>query len=160
MCVYNRPHYLPITLEAFRKQTVKFPFIIVNNNPQLHDEFARIVDQADIEQVSLVHSDHNIGGFARYFTARDCASTKHVIFIDDDQGMKPTMIEHLAANAVDGIAGLWCFNYRDSANTRDRVTQGNAQYVGTGGQVALRTILRVLGSIRNFQHNHNPSSLN
>ena len=138
MCSWERPWYIEPMMQSYMKQTVKpKEFIIWNNNPDLKDELEGILKDYD---VNLYHHDKNIGGFGRFYAARDIAKTEYVLFVDDDWSLFPNHIEHL--NKTKGkkrISGLWCWRYIN--RDRARVIKDNkCDYIGTCGMISPRKI--------------------
>ena len=145
MCSWNRPWYIYPVLEAFSKQTTRCPLLIWNNNPQLQDKIQAIVERArrklELEDITIHNSEENIGGFGRFYAAKDLVFTEYVVFFDDDWVMRPGCLEHLAKHrALKTVAGLWCWKYA-APSERGRVVSGPCDYVGTCGMVVPRALL-------------------
>ncbi len=138
MCSWNRPWYIPKMIESVEKQTLQpAEFIMWNNNWKLREQLESAIDG---HKVTLHHHKENVGGFGRFYAARDLAKTKYVIFIDDDWVLKPHQIEYLnSVKNPNAIAGLWCWKYNRNAD-RSRVVKGKCDYVGTCGQISPRSI--------------------
>jgi GT2 family glycosyltransferase len=140
MCSWNRPWYIPKMIESVKNQTMQpADFIIWNNNPKMRDKLEAAVGNHNI---TLHHHDKNVGGFGRFYAARDLTKTKYVVFIDDDWVLKPKQLEHLySVRDPKSIVGLWCWKYNRKAE-RSRVTSGDCDYVGTCGQISPRSIYK------------------
>jgi GT2 family glycosyltransferase len=154
MCSWNRPWYIYPSLKSFSKQTNLCDFIIWNNNPKFVKEVEEAVNKFDPMPVKVIHHDNkpinethvykqdvhgNLGGFARFYAAREFGR-EYVIFVDDDWEMKPDFIKFLYENRrEDAIVGTWGWNYNQRAE-RARVVKGSAHYIGTCGLIAPRTI--------------------
>jgi len=128
-------------LEAYARQTVRCPFLIWNNNQELVDKLEGFVKRAKSElgiDVTLYHHPENVGGFGRFYAARDMVETEFVLFTDDDWLLKPNYIEHLSSHLRSNtISGLWCWKY-PTHKSRSRVVAGPCDYIGTCGMVAPR----------------------
>lgn len=142
MCTWKRIDRLPRTLELLAEQDTPAALYIWNNNRAAASQVDELVSRAPIPARSF-HCSRNIGGFGRFYLARDLAGHHDsVIFIDDDQQFGPSMlVDQLASFARQSLAGWWAFKYAKGAETyaeRHRVTTAFdlADYVGTGGMVA------------------------
>jgi hypothetical protein len=139
MCSWNRPWYIKHMIESYEKQTVKpKEFIIWNNNLKLKKELNKTCKGHD---VNLYHHDKNVGGFGRFYAARDMAKTEYVLFIDDDWKMFPNHVEHLnERKKPDAIVGTWAWKYGKYRGGRQRIESGEAHYAGTCGQISPRKL--------------------
>lgn len=142
MCTWKRIHRLSRILEMLAEQDPPVSLYIWNNNARRSGDVDSLLAQSPIP-VQSVHCRRNIGSFARFYLARDLASTHEaIIFIDDDQDFGPSMTaDQLASFAPESLAGWWAFTYRPGARTyaeRDRVEAplAAADYVGVGGMIA------------------------
>jgi hypothetical protein len=124
------------------EQEVPATLYVWNNNRRE----ARQVDSALVRSpipAESIHCSRNIGGFGRFYVARDLAHAHDAaLFIDDDQVFGPAMVaDQLASFDPESLAGWWAFTFRPGARCyaeRDRVETplAPADYVGTGGMVA------------------------
>ena len=90
MCSWNRPWYLEPMLQSIQQQTMQPDEVIIwNNNKNLVEKVNKIVGNKAI----IYHNDKNIGGFGRFYAARDIAKSDYVIFIDDDWKLKPNQCQ-------------------------------------------------------------------
>jgi hypothetical protein len=142
LCTWTRVERLPRTLEMLADQDTPAVLYLWNNNRREAERIDGVLRRSPIPAQS-VHCARNIGGFGRFYLARDLASVHDaVVFVDDDQDFGRSMItDQLASFAAGTLAGWWAFTYRRGATTyaqRDRVPSPfqPADYVGTGGMVA------------------------
>jgi hypothetical protein len=142
MAVWKRIERLPRTLELLADQDVPATLYVWNNNRKEADRVDRALARSPIPAQSF-HCPRNIGGFGRFYLARDLSSYHDgVLFIDDDQEFGSSMVaDQLASFAPESIAGWWAFTYAKGARSyaeRHRVETplDPADYVGTGGMVA------------------------
>ena len=159
MCTWKRVDRLPRTLEMLAEQDTPAALYLWNNNRREASRIDDCLRRSPIPAQS-VHCERNIGGFGRFYLARDLAPAREaVVFVDDDQDFGPSMIAHqLASFEVRSLAGWWAFTYHRGATTyaeRDRVTTplGPADYVGAGGMVADTSIFtdpRLFGCPRRY----------
>lgn len=140
MALWQRIENLPSTVKALKNQNNAKPVLYLwNNNPQIASKVERIAARTTLP-IKIYHSQYNIGGFGRFYLAKDIALYYvKILFIDDDQ--------LLAANTVSGFArefepqtikGYWSYKFMDSRNYwRKRVIAAgqNADYIGTGGML-------------------------
>jgi GT2 family glycosyltransferase len=138
LCTWRRIERLPRTLEQLAAQDVPVQVCIWNNSP----ERGRVDAAAAAAglPVSVHHSPRNIGGFGRFYLARQAAEAGHpaVAFIDDDQDFGPQAIgELLSAHRPRSLSGWWAFRFTGSSyGDRIRAAAGQAaSYVGTGGMI-------------------------
>ena len=100
MCTWRRLARLERTLELLAAQTVPVELYVWNNNWR---EQARVNEAARTAPIPthVVHSRRNIGGFGRFYLARELASAAgQVVFIDDDQEFSPVVIERLRSTTA------------------------------------------------------------
>jgi hypothetical protein len=142
MCTWKRIDRLPRTLEMLAEQSTPATLYVWNNNRREAKQLDALLARSSIPAQS-VHCSRNIGGFGRFYLARDLADAHDaVVFVDDDQDFGRSMIgDQLASLAPESLAGWWAFTYRVGARSyaeRDRVETplGPADYIGTGGMVA------------------------
>jgi hypothetical protein len=142
MCTWKRIERLARTLEMLAGQEAPATLYIWNNNRAAASRVDELVSRSSIPARSI-HCSRNIGGFGRFYLARDLADHHDAaIFIDDDQEFGPSMVvDQLASFAPESLAGWWAFRYAEGARSyaeRHRVTTAfdSADYVGTGGMVA------------------------
>jgi hypothetical protein len=138
-CTWRRLGRLPGTLEMLARQDVPVQAVIWNNSPD-----GEIVDKAVAAAplpVTVHHSPRNIGGFGRFYLAREAAAAgfDRVVFIDDDQDFGPETVRELVANCPPRtLSGWWAFRLPQSDFWhQEEITPGEtASYVGTGGMAA------------------------
>ena len=142
MCTWKRVERLPRTLELLAEQDTPASLYLWNNNRREAARIDEFLRRSPIPAQS-VHCERNIGGFGRFYMARDLAPTHDaVVFVDDDQDFGRSMIaDQLMSFEPGSLAGWWAFSFRPGATTyaaRDRVRSPlePADYVGTGGIVA------------------------
>lgn len=144
-CTWRRIERLPRTLEQLAAQEVPVQACIWNNSPD-RDGVDAAAAAAGIP-VSVHHSPRNIGGFGRFYLARQAAEAGHsaVVFIDDDQDFWPQTIgDLLSAHRPRSLSGWWAFRFTGpSYGDRTRVAPGKvASYVGTCGMIADTSVFR------------------
>jgi hypothetical protein len=125
-------------LEAQRDVTVKL--FIWNNNHLRRESLDAIINSYSGIEVEVMHSLYNIGGFGRFYTARQISDEySSVIFIDDDQSLKEDSISRLWSEREESsISSVWAFNFNDPRDylNRSPAKPGEpATYCGTGGMV-------------------------
>ena len=106
MCLWKRIHYLKNTLQYLESQNIDktITLCIWNNNKNKIKEINKIIQDFKGKKVKVIvhHSLENIGGIGRFIlTKYICEKKNHfenVIFIDDDQILKPKFIEILLKN--------------------------------------------------------------
>jgi hypothetical protein len=137
-CTWRRLDLLPRTLELLAGQEVPVQAYIWNNS----SDYATVDSAVTGARmpVTVHHSSRNIGGFGRFYLAREAAEAGHdkVIFIDDDQEFGPTMVGDLLKHHRPlSLSGWWAFKFSgDDYGTRSRVEPGEAAaYIGTGGMI-------------------------
>lgn len=154
MCTWKRVERLRRTIEQLAVQDTPATLYIWNNNRRVADRVDDTLARSPIPAQSM-HSSRNVGGFGRFYLARQLAGAhESVVFLDDDQDFGPTMIsDQLASHAPASIAGWWAFTFRLGACSyaaRDRVEEplGLADYVGTGGMIVDPAIFLDAGVFR------------
>lgn len=99
MCCWKRIQYMKKTLEYLNNQTYdkKINFCIWNNNYEQKNELNSIIKEHKNKiGVNVYHSKANIGGISRFVMTKyvcEIVDFDRVIFIDDDQILKPKFIE-------------------------------------------------------------------
>jgi hypothetical protein len=138
LCTWRRLERLADTLAQLAAQDIPVQAVIWNNSP-----YRSVVDEivaAAAVPATVHHSDRNIGGFGRFYLARELAAAGHetVIFLDDDHDAAPSMArELLRHHRPRTMSGWWAFRFVDDdyAN-RERVAIGeSASYLGTCGMI-------------------------
>jgi hypothetical protein len=143
-CTWHRLERLPRTLEMLAVQDVPVQALIWDNSgrPEL---VAKAAAEARIP-VAVHHSGRNIGGFGRFYVARECALAGHekVVFIDDDQDFGPEAVRELLAGCRPGtLASQWALRFPGSFAERRPVHPGETpDYTGTGGMAADTAVFR------------------
>lgn len=147
MCNWRRTHRLPTIFQQLAAQhDVDVHLYIWNNNNADRDQIDEMI--ADVPAsltVTVRHSPENIGGFGRFYYARELASRfPFVIFIDDDQELPPDTIATLVGEYEPRtIKGQHAFNFASQASywLRLPARRGKrATYVGTCGMIAESSI--------------------
>ena len=155
-CTWRRLERLPGTLAMLAAQDIPVQALIWNNSP----------DRGPVEQaaagasipVVVHHSARNIGGFGRFYLAREAAEQGHnsVVFIDDDQDFGASAIGDLVAHhGPRSLSGWWAFRLpRLDFWHQEAAAPGEvASYVGTGGMAADGAVfrdVRLFGCPRRF----------
>jgi hypothetical protein len=141
MCVWRRPHNLPATLASLQAQSHHpIKLCIWNNNRSLRLFVdATVARVADLD-VEVIHSSRNIGGFGRYYFARQLAGRHpYVIFLDDDQVPAPGFVRSLIDEfSPQSIRGIWGYRFHGTARYGDRTAANPGErikYCGTGGMI-------------------------
>ncbi len=93
------------------------------------------------DRVLLANSPVNIGGFGRYFWAREIAvDNPFVVFVDDDEILDEDSVATFASEyAAGSIRSAWAFRFTQRRNYWRRRPVGlgePAKYCGTGGMVS------------------------
>lgn len=148
MCVYNRIPRLQHTINLLRDQTVSnFDLHICNNNIDSKD-IVNDIHKNNTDIITTIKHSVNIGGIARFYRGKELADTiKKIIFIDDDQDFKPTLIEDMTNCYQDKTINSWWGwrvgnNYMHRQRVYGEVKQ--ADYCGTGGMIIDSDIFRTL----------------
>ncbi|MDX1765543.1 MAG: glycosyltransferase family A protein [Candidatus Saccharimonadales bacterium] len=140
MAVWQRVENLPKTIEALKKQTGTKPVLYLwNNNPAVVSKIEKIAAQTKLP-IKIYHSAYNIGGFGRFYLARELAKDYvKVLFIDDDQLLAPNTVSSYAHEfEPQSIKGYWAYKFLDQKNYwRKKIIAANqpAEYIGTGGML-------------------------
>jgi hypothetical protein len=145
LCTWRRLERLSSTLRMLAAQDIPAQALIWNNSPN-----CEAVNDAALTAplpVAVYHSDRNIGGFGRFYLAREVATIGHnrVVFVDDDQDFAPGMLAALLGSCPERtISGWWAWRFAaprypplEPAAAGER-----AQYVGTGGMAADAALFR------------------
>jgi len=141
MATWNRIDLLPKTLESLSKQSGSSPVLYLwNNNLSARDAINNYAENSALP-VKIYHSKHNIGGFGRFYLAKEIApSFKRVIFIDDDQFPDEEYVRKISREySPRTIKSQWAYRFVDDGNYwhKEFVIPGeNAEYCGTGGMLA------------------------
>jgi hypothetical protein len=144
-CTWRRLERLEHTLRLLAAQDVPVQALIWNNSPRRETVDAAVA--ASPIPVRVHHSPRNIGGFGRFYLAREIAEAGHdrVVFIDDDHDFGPSTVSDLLSRHEPGtLSGWWAFRFL-SADYGDRVRAlpGElAKYVGTCGMIADTAVFR------------------
>jgi hypothetical protein len=151
MCTYSRLDRLPFTLSQLTMQIgCTIEVFIWNNNlegRELIDATIKLYPQL---RVTVHHSEHNIGGFGRFYFARRFSSQySSVIFIDDDVNLKNNAISTLIKEfEPQTIHSFYAFKFKTKEDyfKRKRLKAGEeADYCGTGGVICDTTIYKEKG---------------
>ena len=144
-CTWRRLERLEHTLGLLAAQDVPVQALIWNNSP--HRETVDSTVAASPIPVRVHHNPRNIGGFGRFYLAREIAEAGHdrVVFIDDDHDFGPSTIRDLLArHKPRTLSGWWAFTFL-SADYGDRVRAlpgEPAKYVGTCGMIVDTAVFR------------------
>jgi hypothetical protein len=143
VCLWKRQHRLPAILSMVSRQTVPCDLYLWNNDPAQADAIVAAVNAAPTapHRVVVANSPVNIGGFGRFFWARELAADHpFVLFVDDDEILDDASAATFRAEAAPGrITSAWGFRFTQRRNywRRRPVAVGEpAKYCGTGGMVA------------------------
>jgi hypothetical protein len=156
MCVWNRlERVTPILCSIERSFGVQADVYLWNNRP---DATGRIVAELrgaghSLPKVTMATSSLNIGGFGRFYWAREIAKRHpYVVFIDDDQVLGHRALHDLVQeHAPLSIHSVWAFRFKNRNEywSRRHVGRGEqAKYVGTGGMIADSSIFADDGLFR------------
>jgi hypothetical protein len=145
LCVWRRLKRLPHALEQLAAQKIAVQALIWDNSCE-----RRIVDAAAASAalpVVVHHSPRNIGGFPRFYLARQVTEADHpnVVLIDDDQDFGPTTIAELVNHhSLRSLSGWWAFRFlRVNYGERVPASPGGAvHYAGTGGMISDTAVFR------------------
>lgn len=137
-CTWRRLERLPSTLAMLAAQDIPVQALIWNNSSD-REIADKAVAAAEIP-VTVHHSPRNIGGFGRFYVARECALAGHerVVFIDDDLDVGPSAVRQLLGGCPGGaVVSRWAWKIRSHYGGRERAGAGEAaDYAGTGGMAA------------------------
>lgn len=140
VCLWKRHHRLPAIVRMTARQTVPCELYLWNNDPARLPEIEATVAAASElpAQVSVASSQVNIGGFGRFFWARELAGGHpRVVFVDDDEILGDTAVETFGREAAARhMTSAWAFRFSQRRNywRRRPVAVGEAaKYLGTGG---------------------------
>lgn len=156
-CTWRRLERLPRTLAMLAAQDVPVQALIWNNSPDRERVDKAAADAAI--PVAVHHNSRNIGGFGRFYLAREASSAGHhrVVFIDDDQDFGPETVSCLLGTHRPGTLNGWfAFRFPAAGSLRGRepaAPGATAMYIGTGGMVADTAVFtdsRVFGCPRRF----------
>jgi hypothetical protein len=141
MCTWKRIENLQKTIELLRNQTQPTVFYIWNNNKEMRGEIDEIVKKEKILPIHVSHSSYNIGGFGRFYQARNIANEyNHVVFIDDDQTFDRHTVKDFKKEAKPkSIYSQWSYRIKDVNNywrRRDTEKDEQAHYIGTCGMIS------------------------
>jgi hypothetical protein len=143
VCLWKRQFRLPSILAMVARQSVPCDLYLWNNDPAAASAIAAAVADAAPTpmRVAVANSETNIGGFGRFFWARELAADHpYVVFVDDDELISDESVATFLAAARPGrILSAWGFRFTQRRNywRREPVAAGEpAKYCGTGGMVA------------------------
>jgi hypothetical protein len=136
-CAWRRLERLPHTLEMLAAQDVGVQAVVWDNSA---DPVTVGKAAADASlPVTVHHSTRNIGGFGRFYAAREAAAAGYetVVFIDDDMDFGQEAIgDLLRAHRPRSLSGWFAFS-QFLVSQEAWVPPGQpAVYVGSGGMVA------------------------
>jgi hypothetical protein len=142
LCTWRRPEQLRRTIALLQAQTHPAVELHVwNNSRRISKRIDTIASEAADLPVRVTHSARNVGGFGRFYLARELAGDHpFVVFIDDDQTFSETFIADLLADKQPrGIAGFWAYHFLSETEYADRnpAEPGErVKYCGTGGMIS------------------------
>jgi hypothetical protein len=151
MCTWKRIDRLPKTIEMLGQQKSCQPKLYLWNN--CSEEAARVEEIAKNARnlhVRVKQSPQNIGGFGRFYWARELSEQSPlVVFIDDDEEFDEETVGTFAREfELKTLKGYWGFHLLGTSDYWDRswVPAGKEiTYCGTGGMVADSLIFREPG---------------
>ena len=141
MCTWRRLERLHRTLAMLESQrNVDVKLFIWNNNCLRRKSLDTTIKSYNGIEVEVIHSLYNIGGFGRFYAARQISDKyPSVVFIDDDQNLEEDAISRLWLEREESsISSVWAFNFTDPIEylNRSPADPGEpATYCGTGGMV-------------------------
>lgn len=141
MCTWNRIERLPKTIEMLKAQVgCDVQLFIWNNNPEIAADVERTIAESEGLPVSVRHSPENVGGFGRFYYARELADQfPEVIFIDDDNEFDEyAMAALLEESKAETAHAAWAFNFKTGKHYWDRspaAPHQSADYCATRGLV-------------------------
>lgn len=147
MATWQRIQSLPRTIEALSNQKSAKPVLFLwNNNKKARKKIDEIIKNSNLP-ISVRHSSNNIGGFGRFYLARELADHyDKVIFIDDDQFPEEDYLNNLTKEFESKtIKSQWAFSFPNSKNYwhKQLVDKGQeADYCGTGGMIVDTSIFK------------------
>jgi hypothetical protein len=143
-CTWRRLERLPKTLAMLAAQDVPVQALIWDNSGDRETVDKAVADSAI--PIAVHHSGRNIGGFGRFYLAREAAAAGHkaLVFVDDDQDFGPEALAALqVAHRPRTLSGWWAWHILGRYGDRKRAHPGEpADYVGTGGMIADAAIFR------------------
>jgi hypothetical protein len=141
--LWKRQHRLGSILSMVERQSVPCDLYLWNNDPANVPaiEAAVAADTRGRKRVVVATSQVNVGGFGRFYWARELAATSpQVVFVDDDEILDDTSVATFLSEAAPRrITSAWGFRFphRRSYWRRRPVAVGEvAKYCGTGGMVS------------------------
>lgn len=142
VCLWDRLDRLPRLLRSVQHSVGVRPQIYLwNNRADAVDRVLDDVRSASSAPVMVATSALNIGGFGRFYWARELAD-RHpfVVFLDDDQLVDGFALAELVRDArPQTLQAVWAFSFDNHREywRRRQVRPGEpARYLGTGGMVA------------------------
>lgn len=142
LCVWKRLDRLERTISLLEDQ-VDGPteLHIWNNDRRSRERVDEIARRSTKLDTYVTHSSRNIGGFGRFFLARELAGRRpYVVFIDDDLTFSTTMTSGLVSEwSPATIISQWSFRLLSSSDYDERIAGApgeSVDYCGTGGMVA------------------------
>jgi len=153
-CTWRRLERLPGTLSMLAAQDVPVQALIWNNSSD-RSAVDKAVADAQIPAAAY-HSPRNIGGFGRFYLAREAAESGHkaVVFVDDDQDFGPETIgELLRAHRPKSVSAWFAFTQATPSLQSWASPGEQVVYAGTCGMIAdsaLFTDTRLFGCPRRY----------
>jgi hypothetical protein len=144
VCSWDRAERIPRMLRGLAHSVgVKADVYVWNNRAESHGALvSSLSDMAGpMPRTTIAASELNIGGFGRFYWARELAQRyPFVVFVDDDQLLDPFALRDLVAESRPGtIRSVWAFTFSNRVEYwhRTQVAPGAlAKYAGTGGMIA------------------------
>lgn len=140
MATWKRKENFLKSLDSLKAQKDTKPILYVwNNNHEITEDINDIAGKHKLP-VKIFHSKSNIGGFGRFYGAREISNEfNNIIFIDDDQFPKENMINEFSKEFKKNlITSQWAHVFEGSYSYwhKHNAKQGQqAHYLGTGGMV-------------------------
>jgi hypothetical protein len=141
ICVYKRIERLSQTLLNLKNQVgCSILIYIWNNSPDQKKEINNIISKFPEMTIKVRHSKDNIGGFGRFYFAREIdPKYEKVVFIDDDVNLANDVILTLANEfKPHSIHSFYSFCFLTSNDYFERFKPlpfQQADYCGTGGMI-------------------------
>ena len=145
ICTWRRLDRLQRTLGQLAAQDLPVQVLIWNNSPDRAKVDAEVMKS--IIPATVHHSERNIGGFGRFYLAREVAEQGHdlAVFIDDDLDFEPGTIGELVnGHQQRSLSGWWAFNFRSADyGSKFQPEPGEiASLIGTGGMIIDTAVFR------------------
>ena len=141
MCTWKRSNGFADTIDMLNKQKDRnFELYVWNNNITQRNTFETAAKKARFK-VHFYHSENNIGGFGRFYSAKSLyeKGEKYCVFIDDDhvfgENTVATFRGEAAPKSISSQYG-WRFKSKNYYDRYQPKPGESVDYAGTGGMVA------------------------